>query len=828
MGKLDLDIIKAKVNAFRIAEAKDVLQQLGMSRSGNKPDLIARIMSVFSDAATLTAHGYRPRDSNRQELAASVIERVHNVQASQGHVPWQARRHISDLEQKAAAKGSAKDDSGVQAEAGSVAGSASAAEGPNKRQKVVSGLQDGPAVDEVITAFLTGADALSNTKVRCICSEHVERGQMLQCEGAFCGVWQHAACVRQHMRNTQPPPGPPGTTSASRQQFYCERCRVARADPFWEIFDPTVMPPAVANKFVKHATVHNALNQPTQVAVHGTGLKSMVLQKSNVMLLRAKPQEYKLMALCLELDDTVPFRIHWPCMPTYHLRRPTGRWCQVRVMQRPVSHYLGTNQRDEGCDLRPLLPPTGGTNAAGMMRKSLQLELADPQHTYLLLVYMMRRRSREQVKALMKPPEQLAQAVQRVCRHMHGGHNPARQCTAGDAAAPAAAGQPAAAAANRTANGVQTIESDDDDDIIVGNIVVSLKDPMSGARMNVPVRFTDTAGTAPSAFDLDTFLEMAQRSKKWLDPHNQEPSTIQNLQVDSYLAHILACLADNPEVTEIEINPDGQWRPAGSSSDFMSVLDQQKDMAAAAAQAAAAAATVGQAVAAAAAAASDDSDDEDDAEELRRAMAEFAAANQKAQAERAAAAAAAARKAVDVIDLVSDDEDEQPSAAAAAGVGSIQAAAGSGAPPAAANPIQQGLRIRLPQRLPQQHQQQPLQHMQHQQQPGARLAAGTTAAAAVGPPAPHSLGLGALEQQQAGLSRTLSQGAVPGVSGVHHPQQQQQQVWQQPGYSSPYSSSSTCSSIWLIWGYRMVSMQLANNSSNSSSRYGRCRYLWGL
>lgn len=138
----------------------------------------------------------------------------------------------------------------------------------------------------------------------------------------------------------------------------------------------------------------------------------------------------------------------------------------------------------------------------------------------------------------MKPPEQLAQAVQRVCRHMHGGHNPARQHTVGDPlAAPAAAGQPAAAAANGTANGVQTIESDDDDDIIVGNIVVSLKDPMSGARMNAPVRFTDTAGTAPSAFDLDAFLEMAQRSKKWLDPHNQEPSTIQNLQVWNWGRH---------------------------------------------------------------------------------------------------------------------------------------------------------------------------------------------------------------------------------------------------------------------------------------------------
>lgn len=35
---------------------------------------------------------------------------------------------------------------------------------------------------------------------------------------------------------------------------------------------------------------------------------------------------------------------------------------------------------------------------AGMMRKGIQLELADPDHTHLLLVYLMRRRSKEQVK----------------------------------------------------------------------------------------------------------------------------------------------------------------------------------------------------------------------------------------------------------------------------------------------------------------------------------------------------------------------------------------------------------------------------------------------
>lgn len=89
------------------------------------------------------------------------------------------------------------------------------------------------------------------------------------------------------------------------------------------------------------------------------------------------------------------------------------------------------------------------------------------------------------------------------------------------------------------------------------------------------------------------------------------------LQVDSYLSHILTCLEQVPDVTEIEINSEGHWRPAGSSSVFMSVLEQRKDMAAAAAEAAAAARTVGQVAAAAAAAGSEDDDDDDPAAELR-------------------------------------------------------------------------------------------------------------------------------------------------------------------------------------------------------------------
>lgn len=46
-------LLQIKVNAFRIAEAKEVLQQLGLARHGRKEELTARILTIFQDAATL-------------------------------------------------------------------------------------------------------------------------------------------------------------------------------------------------------------------------------------------------------------------------------------------------------------------------------------------------------------------------------------------------------------------------------------------------------------------------------------------------------------------------------------------------------------------------------------------------------------------------------------------------------------------------------------------------------------------------------------------------------------------------------------------------------
>lgn len=85
---------------------------------------------------------------------------------------------------------------------------------------------------------------LLNTRVRCVCSDHNPREPMLQCEGAFCGVWQHAGCVKQQLLHSQLQPLPVGSDKwPKRRQFFCERCRVARADPFWEVYDALVMPP---------------------------------------------------------------------------------------------------------------------------------------------------------------------------------------------------------------------------------------------------------------------------------------------------------------------------------------------------------------------------------------------------------------------------------------------------------------------------------------------------------------------------------------------------------------------------------------------------------
>uniref|UniRef100_M4ES26 Zinc finger PHD-type domain-containing protein n=1 Tax=Brassica campestris TaxID=3711 RepID=M4ES26_BRACM len=62
-------------------------------------------------------------------------------------------------------------------------------------------------------------------KVRCVCGSSLETDSMIQCEDPRCHVWQHVGCVIVPEKSMDANPPLPET-------FYCEVCRLTRADPF--------------------------------------------------------------------------------------------------------------------------------------------------------------------------------------------------------------------------------------------------------------------------------------------------------------------------------------------------------------------------------------------------------------------------------------------------------------------------------------------------------------------------------------------------------------------------------------------------------------------
>ena len=71
----------------------------------------------------------------------------------------------------------------------------------------------------------------------------------------------------------------------------------------------------------------------------------------------------------------------------------------------------------------------------------------------------------------------------------------------------------------------------------IGRTVLSLRCPLTGSRINTPARFAPVGGV--TAFDLDAFLDLAQRSRKWQCPHSMRALPVQQLMLDAYLARIL-------------------------------------------------------------------------------------------------------------------------------------------------------------------------------------------------------------------------------------------------------------------------------------------------
>ena len=79
--------------------------------------------------------------------------------------------------------------------------------------------------------------------------------------------------------------------------------------------------------------------------------------------------------------------------------------------------------------------------------------------------------------------------------------------------------------------------NDSDDELVVGGTEFSLRCPLSGSRIKTPARFVGVPGL--TAFDLETFLGMVKRSKKWQCPHSMRNLPVQDLMIDGYLSRVL-------------------------------------------------------------------------------------------------------------------------------------------------------------------------------------------------------------------------------------------------------------------------------------------------
>ncbi|PIN16419.1 hypothetical protein CDL12_10929 [Handroanthus impetiginosus] len=105
----------------------------------------------------------------------------------------------------------------------------------------------------------------------------------------------------------------------------------------------------------------------------------------------------------------------------------------------------------------------------------------------------------------------------------------------------------------------ENADSDSDIEVVADFIPVSLRCPNSGLRMKVAGRFKPCAHMG--CFDLEVFVEMNQRSRKWQCPICLKNYSWEKLIIDPYFNRITTMMLDSgDDVADIEVKPDGSWR----------------------------------------------------------------------------------------------------------------------------------------------------------------------------------------------------------------------------------------------------------------------------
>nr|XP_043609090.1 E3 SUMO-protein ligase SIZ1-like [Erigeron canadensis] len=461
-SKMDLvTSCKEKLVHFRIRELKDILTQLNLSKQGKKQDLIDRILAVLSDERV--SGMWSKKNVVGKEEVAKLVDGIYRKMQDSG---------ATDL----ASKGRGVSDS-------------------TNNAKLKDDIEDSHQVE----------------KIRCPCGSSLKADSTIKCEDPRCNVWQHIGCVvipEKPMEGIIPTPPP---------KFYCELCRLGRADPFWV----TVAHPLFPVKLVIGNPPADGTNPMQSVE------KTFQLTRADRELL-VKP-EYDVQAWCMLLNDKVSFRMQWP---QYAELQING--VPMRAINRPGSQLLGANGRDDG----PIITPC---TRDGINKISVT---GCDSRVFCLGVRIVKRRTVQQILNLIPKEsdgERFEEALARVRRCVGGG------------------------------DAKENADSDSDLEIVADNIAVNLRCPMSGSRIKIAGRFKPCAHMG--CFDLEVFVEMNQRSRKWQCPICLKNYSLENVIIDPYFTRITSKMCNcGEDMTEIEVKPDGSWR-AKSDVDRKSLGD---------------------------------------------------------------------------------------------------------------------------------------------------------------------------------------------------------------------------------------------------------------
>ncbi|KAL6905787.1 hypothetical protein ACP4OV_003388 [Aristida adscensionis] len=299
------------------------------------------------------------------------------------------------------------------------------------------------------------------------------------CIDPECNVWQHVSCVIIPEK-----PGesiPPELSSC----FYCEMCRISRADPFWITINHPLLPILLA-----------PIAPDGSCTVEYTA-KTFTLSRANREMLQKA--EYDLQVWCMH----------------------------VRVVSRQPTQKLGANGRDDGPLLTAYLRD-------GPMKISLS---KNDSRTFCMGVRIVKRRSLEQVLSLVpkeQDGEKFNDALARVCRCVGGG-------TEADNA-----------------------DSDSDLEVVADSVSVNLRCPMTASRIRIAGRFKPCAHMG--CFDLEAFIEMNQRSRKWQCPICLKNYSLDSIIIDPYFNRITSLIQGfGNDTSEIDVKPDGSWRVKGGA-----------------------------------------------------------------------------------------------------------------------------------------------------------------------------------------------------------------------------------------------------------------------